>query len=79
MKIQDGGNANMDMSNMQCKNVIFLSYKEENGLYKYTFKIVDNIANHIRKCSNCPRDIFNRYLNGKNEFFFLREQIKLLT
>ena len=47
MKIRYGGNANMDMSNMQCKNVTFLSYKEENGLYKYTFKIVDNIANHI--------------------------------
>lgn len=63
----------MDMSNMQCKNVTYLSYKAENGLHKYIFKIVDNIANHIRKCTNCPRDIFNRCLNVKNEFsFFMR-------
>ena len=68
----------MDMSNMQCKNVTFLSYKEENSLYKYTFKITDNIANHIRKCTNCPGDIFDRYLNVKNEFSFFTRTDKAL-
>lgn len=40
----------MDMSNMQCKNVTFLSYKEENSLYKYTFKIMQMATFFGRFC-----------------------------